>query len=92
MANTGEENKEPLINPECLHSPLILAIVRPMMAGRERREKMNTPKNRVNTAALLCPGLGRVNRGYERFAEELFSACRERMDIVLFKGGGPWRD
>jgi len=42
-------------------------------------------KSRV---ALLCPGIGRAYRGYERFASELFRAVRDRTPLVLFKGEG----
>lgn len=38
--------------------------------------------------ALLCSGLGRVYRGYERFADELFRALGPTTRAVLFKGGG----
>jgi glycosyltransferase involved in cell wall biosynthesis len=46
----------------------------------------------MNEIALLCPGLGRVNRGYERFAKELFHAVRNGASIVLFKGWGTRKD
>ncbi len=39
--------------------------------------------------ALLCPGLGRVLRGHESFARSLFDLVADRLDITLFKGGGP---
>ncbi|AUM00689.1 glycosyl transferase family 1 [Zoogloeaceae bacteirum Par-f-2] len=38
--------------------------------------------------ALLCSGLGHVNRGHEVFARGLFELLREHLDITLFKGGG----
>lgn len=38
--------------------------------------------------ALLCSGLGRVLRGHEIFARELFELLRGEVDITLFKGGG----
>ncbi len=38
--------------------------------------------------ALLCCGLGNVNRGHEVFAKDLFALLRDRVDITLFKGGG----
>lgn len=38
--------------------------------------------------ALLCPGLGRTLRGYERFAVELFEAIRSDVDVTLFRGEG----
>ena len=38
--------------------------------------------------ALLCSGLGRVLRGHEIFARELFELLRGDVEITLFKGGG----
>lgn len=38
--------------------------------------------------ALLCSGLGRVLRGHEIFARELFELLRGEVDLTLFKGGG----
>ena len=38
--------------------------------------------------ALVCTGLGKVWRGYERFANDLFHLLRNDVDITLFKGGG----
>ncbi len=38
--------------------------------------------------ALVCTGLGRVTRGYESFAQELFEVLRGSTRITLFKGGG----
>jgi glycosyltransferase involved in cell wall biosynthesis len=38
--------------------------------------------------ALLCSGLGHVNRGHEVFARGLFDLLRDHLDITLFKGGG----
>jgi glycosyltransferase involved in cell wall biosynthesis len=38
--------------------------------------------------ALLCSGLGNVNRGHEVFARDLFNLTRDAVDITLFKGGG----
>lgn len=39
--------------------------------------------------ALVCPGLGRERRGYERITGDLFRALRGHADVWLFKGGGP---
>jgi glycosyltransferase involved in cell wall biosynthesis len=36
----------------------------------------------------LCSGLGRINRGHEVFARDLFAMLQDGLDIVLFKGGG----
>ena len=40
---------------------------------------------------LICPGLGRIARGYETFTRETFDALRrdDRLEVHLFKGGGP---
>lgn len=38
--------------------------------------------------ALLCSGLGHVNRGHEVFARDLFEMMAGTIDITLFKGGG----
>ncbi len=48
-----------------------------------------TTKPRV---ALLCSGLGRVHRGHEVFARDLFSALRDDLDITLFKSAGEASD
>jgi 1,2-diacylglycerol 3-alpha-glucosyltransferase len=42
--------------------------------------------------ALLCSGLGRVHRGHEVFARDLFSALRDDLDITLFKSAGEASD
>lgn len=39
--------------------------------------------------ALLCSGLGNINRGHEIFARDLFSLLKDELEITLFKGGGP---
>jgi 1,2-diacylglycerol 3-alpha-glucosyltransferase len=38
--------------------------------------------------ALLCSGLGHVDRGHEIFARDLFEMLKDSLDITLFKGGG----
>jgi 1,2-diacylglycerol 3-alpha-glucosyltransferase len=38
--------------------------------------------------ALLCSGLGNIQRGHEIFARDLFGLVRDAVDITLFKGGG----
>lgn len=40
---------------------------------------------------LLCSGLGRVNRGYERYTQDLFREVGKELPLVLFKGEGPRR-
>jgi glycosyltransferase involved in cell wall biosynthesis len=43
-------------------------------------------------AAMLCSGVGRVQRGFERLVCDLFEGLRPDLDLTLFKGGGPRRD
>ena len=38
--------------------------------------------------ALLCSGLGNIQRGHEVFARDLFTLLGDAIDITLFKGGG----
>lgn len=38
--------------------------------------------------ALICPGLGRERRGYERITADLFVALRDELDLWVFKGAG----
>lgn len=38
--------------------------------------------------ALLCSGLGTINRGHEVFAREIFNLLKDHVQITLFKGGG----
>lgn len=38
--------------------------------------------------AMVCPGVGREQRGFERLFADLHGVMRRRMDITLFKGGG----
>ncbi|MBD1848395.1 glycosyltransferase family 4 protein [Cyanobacteria bacterium FACHB-63] len=39
---------------------------------------------------IVCPGVGRIQRGYESFTRECFEALSKHssIDITLFKGGG----
>jgi glycosyltransferase involved in cell wall biosynthesis len=45
---------------------------------------------KTNRVFLPCSGLGRIQRGYESFAQECFDALSGRadLDVRLFKGGG----
>ncbi len=43
---------------------------------------------RAPTIAIACPGVGLVQRGFERFSEDLFHVLKDDLDITLFKGGG----
>ena len=38
--------------------------------------------------ALLCSGLGHIQRGHEVFARDLYTLLAHAIDITLFKGGG----
>lgn len=42
--------------------------------------------------AIACPGIGLVQRGFERFFLEIFHRVRGDVDATLFKGGGPSGD
>ena len=37
--------------------------------------------------ALICPGLGEVQRGFERFFGDLFVRLQAEVDVTLFRGG-----
>lgn len=39
--------------------------------------------------AIACPGVGVVQRGFERFFTDLFGVLRQDFEVTLFKGGGP---
>ncbi len=39
--------------------------------------------------ALASPGIGLVQRGFERMFSDLFDVLRDEVDITLIKGGGP---
>jgi glycosyltransferase involved in cell wall biosynthesis len=39
--------------------------------------------------AIASPGIGLVQRGFERLMRDLFEAMRGEFDVTLFKGGGP---
>ncbi|OQA52015.1 MAG: D-inositol 3-phosphate glycosyltransferase [Candidatus Omnitrophica bacterium ADurb.Bin292] len=38
--------------------------------------------------ALLCPGLGNIDRGHEVFARSIFALLKDDVEMTLFKGGG----
>jgi glycosyltransferase involved in cell wall biosynthesis len=38
--------------------------------------------------AIACPGVGLVQRGYERMFRDLFDLMKDELDITLLKGGG----
>lgn len=39
--------------------------------------------------AIACPGIGLVQRGYERMFLDMFDLLKGELDLTLFKGGGP---
>lgn len=45
---------------------------------------MSTPPR----VALVSIGVGRIQRGFERYFSDLFGILRERLPITLYKGGG----
>lgn len=45
--------------------------------------------NRPLRVALACPGVGLVQRGFERMFHDLFKLMGSEIDVTLFKGGGP---
>jgi glycosyltransferase involved in cell wall biosynthesis len=42
--------------------------------------------------AMACPGVGLVQRGFERMFSDLFDLVKDDIDVTLFKGGGPTSD
>lgn len=42
--------------------------------------------------AIACPGVGLVQRGFERLFSDLFGVIEASVDITLFKGGGAIRE
>jgi glycosyltransferase involved in cell wall biosynthesis len=44
--------------------------------------------NSAPRVALACPGVGRVQRGFERLFGDLHGVIRNHCDATLFKGGG----
>lgn len=41
--------------------------------------------------AIVSPGVGRVQRGFERLFSDMFELMRDEFDVTLLKGGGPRR-
>src|SRR5205814_1267296 len=39
--------------------------------------------------AIACPGIGLVQRGFERLFADQFQLVRDDFDVTLFKGAGP---
>ena len=39
--------------------------------------------------AMACPGVGLVQRGFERMFQDLYNLLEDDLDVTLFKGGGP---
>src|SRR5258705_13529246 len=38
--------------------------------------------------AIACPGVGLVQRGYERMIDDLYRILESEVDVTLFMGGG----
>lgn len=49
---------------------------------------MAPPSEITMKIALLCSGLGTINRGHEVFAREIFNLLKDQVEITLFKGSG----
>lgn len=49
----------------------------------------NIPNSRRLRVALLCSGVGRVQRGFERLFRDVYELLGEDLDVTLFKGAGP---
>jgi glycosyltransferase involved in cell wall biosynthesis len=45
--------------------------------------------NHTPRIAIACPGVGLVQRGFERLFRDLFDEMRGEFAMTLFKGGGP---
>lgn len=60
------------------------------IAGTHRQARSGSVRAGVLTGriAVVCSGLGLVNRGFERYTRELFDAVAGEADVTLFKGGG----
>jgi glycosyltransferase involved in cell wall biosynthesis len=55
--------------------------------------RMSTSQSRRPLrVAIACPGIGLVQRGFERFFHDLFGVMRSEFDVTLFKGGGAERE
>ena len=50
--------------------------------------KKNHNNSKSIKIAIACPGVGLVQRGFERMFFDLFHLLKDDMDITLFKGGG----
>ncbi|MGE4324298.1 MAG: hypothetical protein AB7E60_14890, partial [Sphingobium sp.] len=50
---------------------------------------MNRSPPIAPTIAIACPGVGLVQRGFERLFRDLFDEMRGDFAMTLFKGGGP---
>ncbi len=42
--------------------------------------------------AIACPGIGLVQRGFERLLNDMFALVRDEFDVILYKGGGATSD
>jgi glycosyltransferase involved in cell wall biosynthesis len=49
---------------------------------------ISSESNRPIRVAIACPGIGLVQRGYERMFLDMFDLLKDDLDLTLFKGGG----
>ena len=47
------------------------------------------PSGSRQKVALACPGVGLVQRGFERMFGDLYHLLKNDLDLTLYKGGGP---
>lgn len=59
-----------------------------MMSLPDRQKHTKSEGKPAPRVALLCAGLGNINRGHEIFARSLFELVGKDVDITLFKGAG----
>ncbi len=62
------------------------------VTSENQRSMLEQPVRARLRVALVCPGVGVEQRGFERLFANLFHALGDRVDAKLFKGGGPVRE
>ncbi len=50
---------------------------------------MASASDKALRLAIASPGVGRVQRGFERLFRDLYELVRDQFDVTLLKGGGP---
>jgi len=67
----------------------LLAIIRNRSTTQEpQTEPAAGEPDRPIKIALACPGVGLVQRGFERMFHDIFHLLKDDLDITLYKGGG----